>query len=127
MYKVLFLTQWYPSQKSPVNGIFIREHAHAVSQFHDVTVFYIEGLHYQNHPTIKINLEMDDGLKTYRLSYSKPHFPKTSWLHRLSGTLRVVKELDRLNGYASESKFNYAYSTIWDKRTIPSHSEHGGY
>jgi glycosyltransferase involved in cell wall biosynthesis len=97
MYKVLFLTQWYPSQKSPVNGIFIREHAHAVSQFHDVTVFYIEGLHYQNHPTIKINLEMDDGLKTYRLSYSKPYFPKTSWLRRLSGTLRVVKELDLMN------------------------------
>ena len=95
MYKVLFLTQWYPKPSSPISGIFIREHARAVSQFHDVTVLSIEGLHTQSRPPIKIERYEDDGIRTFRLSYSKPLIPKTSWFRRLSGTWVVIQEMEK--------------------------------
>ncbi len=95
MYKVLFLAQWYPKPNSPISGIFIREHARAVSQFHDVTVLSIEGLHTQSRPPIKIERDEDDGIRTFRLSYSKPLTPKTSWFRRLSGTWLVIREMEK--------------------------------
>jgi len=46
--KILFLPSWYPSKYNPVKGIFIKEHAKAVSLFNDVVVLYLEydGYHY---------------------------------------------------------------------------------
>jgi len=41
--KILFLPAWYPSEKNPVAGIFIREHAKAVALYNDVNVLYSEG------------------------------------------------------------------------------------
>ncbi len=39
--KVLFLASWYPNPDNPVEGLFIRRHALAVSQYCDVSVLYI--------------------------------------------------------------------------------------
>ncbi len=38
---VLFLPSWYPSDELPVNGIFVREYAKAVSLKHNVAVLYL--------------------------------------------------------------------------------------
>ncbi len=37
---VLFVTSWYPNEQHPMDGIFIREYAKAVSLKHNVAVFY---------------------------------------------------------------------------------------
>jgi glycosyltransferase involved in cell wall biosynthesis len=37
---ILFLASWYPTEKNPLLGIFIRRHAIAVSRFHQVTVLH---------------------------------------------------------------------------------------
>jgi glycosyltransferase involved in cell wall biosynthesis len=39
---VLFVTAWWPNTSNPSNGIFIQEHAEAISQYHNLTVFHIE-------------------------------------------------------------------------------------
>lgn len=36
--KILFLTPWYPDEKIPHHGVFIRDQASAVAQHHEVTV-----------------------------------------------------------------------------------------
>jgi len=38
---ILFLSGWYPSRVSPLNGDFIQRHAEAVSLLHDVSVLHI--------------------------------------------------------------------------------------
>ncbi|MEX1189181.1 MAG: hypothetical protein WED33_07980, partial [Bacteroidia bacterium] len=37
---ILFLASWYPTEKNPLLGIFIKRYALAVSKFHDVTVLH---------------------------------------------------------------------------------------
>ena len=44
MTHVLFVAAWWPSEEEPLNGIFIREHALAISNFAKVTVIYIHHL-----------------------------------------------------------------------------------
>ena len=39
--KVLFLASWYPHADNPVEGIFVKRHAEAVSRLCDVCVLYI--------------------------------------------------------------------------------------
>jgi L-malate glycosyltransferase len=60
---VLFVTSWYPSEQHPLDGIFIREYAKAVSLKHNVAVFYpsmypIARQHYDDEgiPTLKTGL-----------------------------------------------------------------------
>lgn len=40
--KVLFLPKWYPNQDDPQLGIFIRKHARAVAQSHQVAILYLQ-------------------------------------------------------------------------------------
>lgn len=44
MINVLFIANWWPNKDSPVNGIFIKEHAEAVSRFANITVVYINSI-----------------------------------------------------------------------------------
>lgn len=41
--KILFLPAWYPSEKNPVAGVFIKEHAKAVALYNEVIVFCSQG------------------------------------------------------------------------------------
>jgi L-malate glycosyltransferase len=42
--RVLIIPSWYPTAEKPVNGIFIREQADALSRLHDVRVLYLDVL-----------------------------------------------------------------------------------
>lgn len=68
--KVLFITAWYPSALSPNSGIFVKEHAKAVSQFNDVVLIYVPS----DVATIprrlyEITENMEDGIRTIRIKY----------------------------------------------------------
>lgn len=70
---ILFLTSWYPVEYNSSHGIFIRNHAIALSQFRKVIVVYAycsrERPHYQIHK-IKVN----DNFTEYYIRYTKPFF-----------------------------------------------------
>jgi len=55
--RILILPSWYPTPKSPVNGIFIQQQADALSKDHLVRVIYLDMLprHYQAKPTRSVS------------------------------------------------------------------------
>ena len=70
---ILFLASWYPVSSNPSHGIFIRNHAIALSHFQNVVVVYAysseEGPHYKvEHKNINPNLT------EYYVKFSKPGF-----------------------------------------------------
>ncbi len=42
--RILIIPSWYPTPSNPVNGIFVREQAEALSKTHDVRVLYLDVL-----------------------------------------------------------------------------------
>ncbi|MBI4282440.1 MAG: glycosyltransferase [Chloroflexi bacterium] len=68
--KVLFVPAWYPSEVSPVSGVFVREHAKAASLHNDVVVVYtyhdpyarVAGLY-------QVSEAMEDGIRTIRVKH----------------------------------------------------------
>lgn len=71
--RVLFLPAWYPSEVSPLSGVFIREHAKAASLYNDVVVMHayhsldcrIKGLY-------DVSDALEDGIRTIRIRYRCP-------------------------------------------------------
>jgi hypothetical protein len=41
---ILFVAGWWPTEKVPINGIFIKEHALAISKYAKVTVLYLNSI-----------------------------------------------------------------------------------
>ncbi len=81
--KVLFFTPWYPDKENPVSGIFVREHARAVSQTDDVIVIHLKG-HNPHLPGMwKIlpedNADLHQGIETYHLIHRQSPIPKTTF------------------------------------------------
>jgi len=77
--KILFIARKYPSIKNPISGVFIKEHARAVSLYGEVIVItaeYERGL--KNLYRIDSNIE--DGIRVLRISYRKSPIPKTTYL-----------------------------------------------
>ena len=90
MANILFLTQWYPTTQSPVTGIFIREHALAVSLYHQVFVLFMKGLDTDLSTPMKAVHEQDGPLQAVTISYSKPPLPKTSWIQRIRSLYKAA-------------------------------------
>lgn len=93
-FKILFIAWRYPSRKNPVSGIFLREHAKAISLYNDVVVLAREDID----PSIrrgfyKIDDNVEDGLRTLRLRYRKSPIPKTTYLIYLWGMLSAFRKL----------------------------------
>ena len=92
--KILFLPSWYPSEDSPVNGIFIKEHAKAVALYDEVVVLYTaggdenRGKFYQ-----KITDEMEEGIRTIRIKYRKSPIPKTTYFIYLWSITQAFRKL----------------------------------
>ena len=78
--KILFLPAWYPSMKNPVAGIFIKEHAKAVSLYNEVIVLYNEGRDEDSNKTWKVvSDKIEDGIRTVRIKHRKSPIPKTTY------------------------------------------------
>jgi len=73
--RVIFITFSYPSKENPIEAIFVREHAKAVSQYAEVTVLH-------SRPSIKppkslyqISDEIEDNLRVVRVYYRQFRIP----------------------------------------------------
>ena len=92
--KILFLSAWYPSTKNPVAGIFIKEHAKAVSLFNEVVVLYNEGCDKKLKKTWQIISDKDeDWIRTIRIKYKKSPIPKTSYFIYLWSIKQAFKKM----------------------------------
>jgi len=91
--KILFIAGWYPSKNNEISGIFVKEHAKAVSLYNDVTVFYSEGINHSINKLYKVEDNMEDGIRTLRLCYRKSPIAKTTYFIHLWSILRVFHEL----------------------------------
>ena len=92
--KVLFLPAWYPSKKNPVAGIFIKEHAKAVSLYNDVVVLYSEGYDEKFKKIWEIvSDKKEDGIRTIRIKHRKSPIPKTTYFIYLWSIKQAFKKL----------------------------------
>lgn len=66
---VLIITNWYPTRRNPVAGVFVKEFAEALSNFCNVTVFHPESS--KNVRLFKIEEINDGNFKVIKLMYRK--------------------------------------------------------
>jgi UDP-N-acetylglucosamine:LPS N-acetylglucosamine transferase len=92
--KILFLPAWYPSEKNPVAGIFIKEYAKAVSLYNEVVVLYSEG-HNRNLRKIwdTISDKNEDGIRTIRIQHKNFFIPKVTYLFYLLSIKKTFRKL----------------------------------
>jgi L-malate glycosyltransferase len=96
--KILFLPAWYPEKDKTVNGIFIREHARAVSLYNKVVVLYIEKLSSDVVPgSLGFTSEsVEDGVRTIRIYYRESFIPGFIYPRQIisvyRGLTRLIKE-----------------------------------
>lgn len=91
--KVLVIPAWYPSERNPVVGIFVKEYAKATSLYNDVVVLYGEGIDRSVRGIYRIEDNVEDGLRTLRLRYRKFFIPKTSYFIYLWGMFAAFRKL----------------------------------
>jgi len=92
--KILFIPAWYPSKQNSVAGVFIKEHAKAVSLYNEVIVLYSEGCDKDLNKTWKIISDKEeDGIRTIRIKHKKSPIPKTTYFIYLWSIKQAFKEL----------------------------------
>jgi glycosyltransferase involved in cell wall biosynthesis len=89
--KVLFLASWYPHEENPVEGIFIKRHAEAVSRLCDVGVLYIHPA--AQRPETVVGYSVEDRITTIRVY---PRLPRLNnkisrYLHQLLNMYRGMQ------------------------------------
>lgn len=89
--RILFLCSWYPHLDNPTNGIFIKRHAYALSQFHDITVLFVKSTSQVSESTSKIS--DNNGVKEIICYYPK-----------LKHNFPAISSLLKLKKFKSESK-----------------------
>jgi len=106
--KILFIARSYPSRKKPISGIFIKEHAKAISLYEDVVVItseYVSGL--KN--VYRINSNIEDRIQVMRVSYRKSPIPKTTYLIYIWGILSAFRII-RKEGWKPDIIHAHIYS-----------------
>ncbi len=95
--KILFLTAWYPTKENPVLGIFVQEHAKAVSISGDeIIVLYGESAKTHIKGFYQFSDSMEQGIRTIRISYYHSPFRPISYLIYLWSLVRVSQRLFRM-------------------------------
>ncbi len=88
--KILFLPAWYPNEENPVEGIFIKEFAQAVSLYNDVIVMYARRSKYLiKKRFIVFSDKKENGIRTIRIYYKPFSINKLSY----PVYLHVIKEV----------------------------------
>lgn len=70
---ILFLTSWYPVASNPTHGIFIHNHALALSQFQRVIVVYAYSSDDKLHYVVE-EKKINENFTEYIIRYTKPSF-----------------------------------------------------
>ena len=89
---ILFLARWYPNREDPMSGLFVRNHAVAVSQFNNVSVLYVHAVAGAKKKFDVVTLN-DESVKTCLVYYSTPqrNIPVVTAVHKTFLFLRAHK------------------------------------
>jgi glycosyltransferase involved in cell wall biosynthesis len=103
--RVLIVPEWYPSERNPVAGVFVRDQAVAVAAAHDVTVLvHDEGVSARRRGSVTHGVE--HGLPTIRVHTRAPYGTP---LGRLQFLLLASRELWRLRRAGREPDVFHAH------------------
>ncbi|MCP5108458.1 MAG: glycosyltransferase family 4 protein, partial [bacterium] len=87
--KILFWPGWwYPNPWDPLEGIFIKKHAEAVSQFCDVCVLYVRSGPQMKSRRYEPEYREETGIPTLRMYYKTP--PRIPVIGKLVDTVRYI-------------------------------------
>ncbi|HEV3113162.1 MAG TPA: glycosyltransferase [Candidatus Binataceae bacterium] len=97
--KVLFVTNWYPTQKEPAKAIWVREQAKAAELYNDVVVLHCAGFDTSLSGLWRIEKESDanlgEGIPTWRMWYRPSFIPATSYPIYFWSVLRGCRYIGR--------------------------------
>jgi glycosyltransferase involved in cell wall biosynthesis len=93
---VLFLVSWYPSRVDPLNGIFIRKHAEALSESCKVVVLYV--VPEAGAKGYDVEWSEEKGVTTATVYFPRPVHSTFSPMRYLKGNYRGLKEVERRFG-----------------------------
>ncbi|HEU0023317.1 MAG TPA: glycosyltransferase [Thermoleophilaceae bacterium] len=65
--KILVMPAWYPSERDPLKGIFVREQARLLAEHADVVVLHVEWAWPRPPRPIEVHDALEDGLRTVRV------------------------------------------------------------
>src|SRR5581483_3641311 len=86
--KVLFVTNWYPTNEQPLRAPWVREHARAVRLYDDVAVLHCGEAGSELGRPYQMELRVDEApegrIPTYRVSYRSSAIPGVSYLTYVS-------------------------------------------
>lgn len=72
--KILFIARWYPDRHDPMLGLFVKKHALAVQQLHDVTVLYVTADPALKPGKIEISEAITEGIHEWRIYFGKHRY-----------------------------------------------------
>jgi len=90
--KILFLSAWYPTEEYPA-GIFIREHARAVSLYNDIAVIHPEGIASSVKGLYELSDSVEEGIRTIRVRYRRSPIPKMTYFVYLWSIIKAFRRL----------------------------------
>jgi glycosyltransferase involved in cell wall biosynthesis len=112
--RVLFVTSWYPSDRQPVQGVFVREHAKAVHLYDDVVVLHLAGHDRRLGKMMRIEKEPDpdltEGIPTYRAWHRLLPIPGVSYLAYVRTAMQAVRVIER-QGFRPDIVHAHVYSS----------------
>jgi glycosyltransferase involved in cell wall biosynthesis len=95
--KILFLPGWYPTEKNQIYGIFVREHAKAVSLYNEVIVLYNEGSERKNDKLWKVfSDKKEEGIRTIRIRHKEISIFKINYFIHLSSIIVSFRNLIKM-------------------------------
>ncbi|MGD8815287.1 MAG: glycosyltransferase [Anaerolineales bacterium] len=93
---ILFLPAWYPSDRHPIMGTFVREHAKAAARYHNVSVLYASrGEKVKGGIWGVTSDRMEDGIRIVRINWRGLRSPVLLFFFHLWGILAAYRYLQR--------------------------------
>ncbi len=97
--KILFLTNWYPTQQHPVRAVWVREHAKAAAIHDDVLVLHCAGPDLALKTSWRMEQETDEnlreGIPVCRVWYRPAPIPQISYLIYLWRMFQAFRRIRR--------------------------------
>lgn len=97
--RVLFVTNWYPSQQLPSQGVFVREHAKAVQIYADVVVLHLAGHDGAAGGGVRVEAERDtelnDGIRTFHAWHRRLPVPNASYPAYIWAAVQAGRIIER--------------------------------
>jgi glycosyltransferase involved in cell wall biosynthesis len=111
--RVLFVTAWFPSSRSPTEGVFVREHAQAVQLYDDVVVLHVAGHDRSVRWLFQLeeehNASLTAGLTTIRSVHRRMPIPGLSSMAYGAGAMAAVHFIEQ-RGFRPDIVHAHVYS-----------------